>query len=76
MLGWDITDFGKGEYDRLGLLMFTIRNGSFDNPKYVKPYAEKLLITEEEQITPYHFHWKKMEDIINRGGGESSGTAV
>ncbi len=69
MLGWDITDFGSGDYRKVGLLMFTIRNGNFNDEKYDKPYAEKLLIVEEEQITPYHFHWKKMEDIINRGGG-------
>lgn len=49
--------------------MFTLRNGNFNDKKYVKPYAEKLLIVEEGQITPYHFHWSKMEDIINRGGG-------
>jgi len=24
---------------------------------------------EESQSSPMHFHWKKMEDIINRGGG-------
>jgi D-lyxose ketol-isomerase len=35
----------------------------------VKPYAEKIMIVEEEQVTPMHFHWAKMEDIINRGGG-------
>ena len=69
MLGWDITDFGSGDYDKVGLLMITIRNGNFNDPKYVKPYAEKLLIVREEQITPYHFHWSKTEDIINRGGG-------
>ncbi len=69
MLGWDITDFGSGDYEKIGLLMITIRNGNFKNPKYVKPYAEKLLIVKEGQITPYHFHWSKMEDIINRGGG-------
>ena len=70
MLGWDITDFGYGDYSKIGLLMFTLRNGNFNDPKYIKPYAEKLLIVEEGQITPYHFHWSKMEDIINRGGGE------
>ena len=69
MLGWDITDFGYGDYDKIGLLMITLRNGNFNDKKYVKPYAEKLLIVQEEQITPYHFHWSKMEDIINRGGG-------
>lgn len=69
MLGWDITDFGGGNFIGVGLLMFTIRNGSFTEKKYIKPYAEKLLIVEEGQVTPYHFHWSKMEDIINRGGG-------
>lgn len=70
MLGWDITDFGQGDYKTVGLLMFTLRNGNFNDKKYIKPYAEKLLIVEEGQITPYHFHWSKMEDIINRGGGD------
>jgi len=69
MLGWDITDFGRGDYNKIGLLMFTLRNGNYNMPQYVKSYAEKLLIVEEEQITPFHFHWQKMEDIINRGGG-------
>jgi D-lyxose ketol-isomerase len=35
----------------------------------VKDYCEKLLLSDEEQYTPTHFHWSKMEDIINRGGG-------
>lgn len=69
MLGWDITDFGSGDFSKVGLLMITLRNGNFNDKKYAKPYAEKLLIVEEEQITPFHFHWSKMEDIINRGGG-------
>ena len=52
MLGWDITDFGKGDFKKCGLLMFTIRNGNLKNPKYTKTYAEKQLISEEGQITP------------------------
>ena len=70
MLGWDITDFGSGDYHKIGLLMFTIRNGNYGMDKYTKPYAEKMLITEENQVTPYHFHRMKMEDIINRGGAD------
>ena len=69
MLGWDITDFGSGDFYNIGLLLFTLRNGNYNMEKYTKSYAEKILIVEEEQVTPYHFHWKKMEDIINRGGG-------
>lgn len=67
MLGWDITDFGSGEFYKRGLFLFTLRNGRFNIDK--KPYAEKIMIVEEDQETPMHFHWAKMEDIINRGGG-------
>lgn len=68
MLGWDITDFGSGDFHSRGLFLFTLRNGKFNVDK--KPYAEKIMIVEENQETPMHFHWSKMEDIINRGGGE------
>lgn len=68
-LGWDITDLGRGDFYKLGLLLFTVRNGNQKMAKYTKPYAEKIMIVRENQITPYHFHWYKMEDIINRGGG-------
>ena len=67
MLGWDITDFGSGDFFRRGLFLFTLRNGKFNVDK--KPYAEKIMIVEENQETPMHYHWSKMEDIINRGGG-------
>jgi len=66
-MGWDITDFGSGDFYKRGLFLFTIRNGNLKTNK--KPYAEKIMIVEEEQETPMHFHWNKKEDIINRGGG-------
>jgi hypothetical protein len=31
-------------------------------------YAEKLLISHENQLSPHHTHVIKAEDIINRGG--------
>jgi D-lyxose ketol-isomerase len=70
-LGWDITDFGSGDYSKTGLLLFTIRNGKFADLKQQdgKVYAEKIMIVKENQLTPTHFHFQKMEDIINRGGG-------
>ncbi len=67
MLGWDLTDFGSGKFHRRGLILFTLRNGNVKKDR--KPYAEKAMIVEENQETPMHFHWGKMEDIINRGGG-------
>ncbi|MDH3252835.1 MAG: D-lyxose/D-mannose family sugar isomerase [Ignavibacteria bacterium] len=70
-LGWDVTDFGQGDFLRWGLLLFTIRNGNSRRPdRYPKQYAEKIMIVKEGQMTPLHFHWKKREDIINRAGGE------
>ena len=69
MLGWDVTDFGMGNFAQLGLVLVTIRNGNVHNSKYTKTYAEKIIMIQEGQVAPNHFHWKKMEDIINRGGG-------
>lgn len=68
MLGWDVTDYGHGDFRNIGLFLFTIRNGNIAD-KQGKPYAEKLLISDEDQYSPMHFHHNKMEDIINRGGG-------
>ena len=70
-LGWDITDFGGGEYARRGLFLFTLRNGHPSNWETMegKLYAEKIMVVGVDQITPMHFHWSKDEDIINRGGG-------
>lgn len=69
MLGWDVTDYGLGKYEELGIALITLRNGNAKLPKYTKTYAEKLIMIEEGQTSPMHFHWNKMEDIINRGGG-------
>ncbi len=70
MLGWDITDFGQGDFDRLGFSLITLRNGCRGRAaQYPKVYAEKLLYLKEGQRAANHFHWFKTEDIINRGGG-------
>ena len=70
MLGWDITDYGLGDFEKVGFSLITIRNGNLKmKDKYTKSYAEKLLYIKEGQYSPMHFHWSKMEDIINRGGG-------
>ena len=69
-LGWDITDYGLGDFEKVGFSLITIRNGCRALPdKYPKVYAEKLLYLKEGQYAPNHFHWFKTEDIINRGGG-------
>lgn len=70
-LGWDITDYGMGDFQRYGLLLFTLRNGDVSAwaAGKGKPYAEKIMIAEVDQAHQMHFHWRKVEDIINRGGG-------
>ncbi len=69
-LGWDITDYGKGGFDEMGLFLFTVRNGNNANVQRGKGmlYAEKIMISGENQLSPMHRHNLKTEDIINRGG--------
>lgn len=61
-LGWDVTDFALGDFARFGLTLVTLRN-------HRDAYAEKIMVVGDGQITPLHYHWRKQEDIINRGGG-------
>lgn len=70
-LGWDITDYGQGRFDTLGLFLFTVRNGRPQDLASGKGmlYAEKIMISRRDQISPMHRHVVKAEDIINRGGG-------
>lgn len=67
MLGWDITDFGSGDFLHTGLTLFTLRNGDPTDPAG-KTYAEKLMYVRPGQVTPMHYHTRKMEDIIVRAG--------
>ncbi len=68
--GWDITDYGVGRFDDMGLFLFTLRNGRLADLQRGGGmcYAEKLLISKQDQLSPMHTHVIKAEDIINRGG--------
>lgn len=66
-MGWDITDFSGSDFEKRGLILFTLRNGNYE--KDLKSYCEKVMVCKEGQETPFHLHWNKMEDMINRGGG-------
>ena len=65
-LGWDVTDFSSGRFETLGLTLFTMRNGLPQGGG--KVYAEKIMFVRQNQVTPFHYHVRKTEDIINRGG--------
>ena len=71
-LGWDITDYGQGKFDELGLFLFTVRNGRAEDLSRGTGmlYAEKIMISRKGQLSPMHRHVVKAEDIINRGGGK------
>lgn len=68
--GWDITDYGAGRHAEMGLFLFTLRNGRLSDLQRGGGmcYAEKLLISRQDQLSPMHTHVLKAEDIINRGG--------
>lgn len=71
-LGWDITDYGAGKFDEMGLFLFTVRNGDVADLARGRGmlYAEKIMISRQNQLSPMHRHDLKAEDIINRGGGK------
>jgi D-lyxose ketol-isomerase len=71
-LGWDITDYGLEKFDELGLFLFTVRNGRAEDLTRGTGmlYAEKIMISRKDQLSPMHRHIVKAEDIINRGGGK------
>lgn len=75
-LGWDVTDFNAGRFAVLGLTLFTLRNGLRTGGKNTKIYAEKIMFVRENQVTPFHYHVHKTEDIINRGGKGTGRLAV
>ena len=68
--GWDITDYGTGNFEQIGLCLLTLRNGLLSDLQHGSGmcYAEKLLISRQDQLSPMHTHILKVEDIINRGG--------
>jgi D-lyxose ketol-isomerase len=75
-LGWDITDFHSGHFDTFGLTLFTLRNGTSAGRTSAKPYAEKIMFVRRGQVTPFHYHVRKTEDIINRGGVDTGRLAL
>ncbi|MDO4633590.1 MAG: D-lyxose/D-mannose family sugar isomerase [Eubacteriales bacterium] len=66
-LGWDVTDYASGDFDKIGAVLFTLRNGKYGDME--RPYCEKIIAMKDKQILPCHFHYDKTEDIINRAGG-------
>jgi len=69
-LGWNIVEFAPGGFASEGLSAFTLRMGDWRGLQMGRGrlYAEKAILAEDGQRTPYHYHIVKTEDIVNRGG--------
>ncbi|MEM9780318.1 MAG: D-lyxose/D-mannose family sugar isomerase, partial [Pseudomonadota bacterium] len=52
-MGWDITDYGQGKYDEMGLFLFTTRNGLAEDLSRGggMVYAEKIMISRRDQLS-------------------------
>ena len=63
-LGWDITDYGAGDFDNMGLFLFTTRNGTLEDLQKGRGmvYAEKIMISRKDQVSPMHRHIIKTEN--------------
>jgi D-lyxose ketol-isomerase len=72
-MGWDVTDLGQGNFEEVGAVLFTVRNGvpgaGNQGVSTGVPYCEKYIVLTDGQCLPLHMHWSKTEDIINRAGG-------
>ncbi len=68
-MGWDVTDYNSGDFDKVGAVLFTLRNGEAEHPETGRVYCEKYIAMKAGQMLPCHFHYFKTEDIINRAGG-------
>ena len=69
-LGWNVVEFKPGAFRREGLSVFTLRMGDWRQLSQGRGrlYAEKVLLAQDGQRTPHHYHIVKTEDIVNRGG--------
>lgn len=71
-LGWNIVEFQPGQFAQAGLSVFTLRMGDWRHLSHGRGrlYAEKVLLAEDGQRTPHHYHIVKTEDVVNRGGAK------
>lgn len=69
-MGWDITDFGSGDFGKDGLVTFNPLNGKYGDARYVRPYGERLCFSwPGSNGGPLHYHRGKMEDLQNWSEG-------
>jgi len=60
--GLDVTDYGLGNFDTVGLVAYVLDNRRREG------YAHKRLVLARNQICPNHYHWTKSETICCEDG--------
>jgi D-lyxose ketol-isomerase len=85
-LGWDVTDFGLGNFPTQGMTTFMLRNGVPSSPPVQEAsdeqipettseglnrhYSEKIMLVQLHQTIPLLALKQRTHDLINRGGGD------
>ena len=63
MLGWDITDYGMGDFDKVGFSLITIRNGNRSMPDNC--------ISKTDSIRPCTFTGRRWKTSSTAAAGTS-----
>ena len=54
--GWDITDYGAGDYDKMGLFLFTLRNGRLEDRRRCRrvsaPRSRQAVLPGVRHLSP------------------------
>ena len=72
-IGWNITDFGSGNFSKTGVILYTPSNGIFDpvtNKPIDQTYAHRYFILRDGQEIMTEHHQTKIEDIIVFAGAQ------
>ena len=57
-IGWDLTDFGSGDFSKIGMFNYTVSNGFIDlttSKPADQPYSNKVKIVKEGQAYPTYY---------------------
>ena len=72
-IGWNITDFGSGDFCKTGVILYTPSNGIFNsvtNEPLDQTYAHRYFILRDGQEIMTEHHATKIEDIIVFAGAQ------
>ncbi len=68
-IGWDVSDFGLGDFEKYGGVFYTVHNNTYSSLPSGFRMAEKWILRNEGQGAPAHYHKIKSEYTTNFGPG-------